>query len=1118
MRKKFPSSRTRLSLAVMFASVGLSTPVLAQDDPGDIEEVVITGSYIRGTPLDAPSPVTVVDRDSIEAQGASVIWDVIRNLEVNSGSDTSVAGSNAGSQLTGTAQVNLRNLGPNSTLTVINGKRVSPVAAVSSSGQEFVDLNTIPLVMTERVEILTDGGSALYGSDAVAGVVNVIMRNDFEGIELYGEANGIAEAGDLFDKTASGIWGWSSSDGDTNLVLAGEYFSRDAVGAQYANYYDPNAGQYNAKVGALGTPLALPGATLNPAYIRQDLTDLNIAEGGSSQLVLQDPLCETLSGPNGPFYLDNRYSDLGENNATCYESDLDFSTVAVAQERSSFAMSFNHTFSESMEFYSFANWSDTDTTRNIDGGYTRSRSVHYYIPPPGTHTGPAGAFTSFAELGAFAPFIGLTRPTAADITNSPLSAANGGPGVAMYGGTTSVGWPRQGQTADTANQSIMTQAGLRGELYFNDRRYDYDVSYSWSNSSIEQDYLTLNRERTELALQGLGGPNCTPNGVSDFDYVGNDPTGGIVWGGLSSNFNDIPFPGYILNLRETFSLALTSNNHGQGGCQFYNPFLTALTNPDLANSPELIDWMQENVKRADKRNKLAVFDAVISGELFEMTGGTAAFAVGGQYRDRNAKSQAPAINLPGVPNAITGYDANGVPNDFTYITGNLECANCIFNFDHDRSTTAVFAELSLPFAENVETQIAVRYEDYGGTIGSDISPKFAMSWRPVDELLLRGSYSQSFRAPNIGVIFEAFEASGTTVQDPISNDRVRAGLLPPTIENGERESSFTLGAPNPNLGNETSDTYSIGFQWTPAGALDGFSFGADFYKFEVQDRVLPQQPIAALYPELEAFAAAAADNNNYVVSDSILPEAAIPYESCDPAALEATFGRDSDERLQCVVDPRSYKVDGIQRLTGDPDASLVTIILPAVNGGTIEQSGVDVKASYSWDNDWGNFRVSADYTHVHEYLIGDVPGLENGLQETGVVDAAGTDGDAPVVRSLPDNKGNVTFSWNRDNHRVTLINRHIGSYQVLDYNARLTTTSPALLPYLKPKVDSYNTWDVQYAYTHNWGNADLGSTTFTVGMIDALNEDLPMYRFQTYDSTVFDGRGRRWYARARWSF
>jgi iron complex outermembrane receptor protein len=210
MRSNFPCKRRGLSLAVMIASTGFALPVVAQDS--EIEEVIVTGSFIRGTPGDAPSPVNVIDRAAIDAQGATGIWDVIRNMEVNSGSDTSVAGSNdpggaATSQLTGTAQVNLRNLGANSTLTLINGKRFTPAAVVTNAGQEFVDLNSIPLVMTDRVEVLTDGGSALYGSDAVAGVVNVIMRTDFEGFELYGDIQGVEAAGDLFDRTISAIWG-----------------------------------------------------------------------------------------------------------------------------------------------------------------------------------------------------------------------------------------------------------------------------------------------------------------------------------------------------------------------------------------------------------------------------------------------------------------------------------------------------------------------------------------------------------------------------------------------------------------------------------------------------------------------------------------------------------------------------------------------------------------------------------------------------------------------------------------------------------------------------------------------------------------------------------------------
>lgn len=313
----------------MLAGSTLALPAVAQQDE-EVEEIVVTGSFLRGSPLDAPSPVDVIDRDSIEAQGASTIWDVISNLEVNQGSDTSVAGSNDAGQLSGTASVNLRNLGGNSTLTLVNGKRFTPAAVVSSSGQEFVDLNSIPLVMTDRVEVLTDGGSALYGSDAVAGVVNIIMRTDFEGLELYADTQGIDEAGGTYEDTFSGIWGTSFNNGDTRLVVSGEYFEREPVLLEHSSYYDPERVTSTGRVGSFGisTPL---GGNINPAYIHPALTAQNTAErfglgesiSGTSGFVWADPLCETLSGPNGDFFIDNRVTGVGRRSGTCVEDTMD---------------------------------------------------------------------------------------------------------------------------------------------------------------------------------------------------------------------------------------------------------------------------------------------------------------------------------------------------------------------------------------------------------------------------------------------------------------------------------------------------------------------------------------------------------------------------------------------------------------------------------------------------------------------------------------------------------------------------------------------------------------------------------------------------------------------------
>ncbi len=1131
MYKKFPGTRRAITLAVM---AGISFQASAQQDADDIEEVVVTGSYIRSSPLDAPSPVQVVDRDSIEAQGAAQVWDVIKNLEINSGSITnpgSEGGATTGeySQLEGTAMVNLRNLGENSTLTLINGKRMAPAGATTRSGGEFVDINSIPLVMTDRVEVLTDGGSALYGADAVAGVVNIIMRNEFVGLELYGDLQGVDSASGKYDTTASGIWGWESSDGRTNVVVSAERFERDPVDVTAGSFYGPHS-EFMGTVGNAGTLIASPafGGNLSPGWFNQDVVDYNLANGGNADPVWTDPGCFTVTQPNGsPLQIGLVHETRGQRSGTCREDTSAYSFIANKTERNSFAASFGHSFSEQAELYAFSHYSDANVVR-ADDGYNNSRGPTVFLAQPGAYLrNPSFGFNAIGqtlELGFFAPEAGLTRPTEADIPNSPVSAANGGPNVASYQGVRD-GYPRSlAENNVTWTNSSSAQLGIRGDFNVGDRAFNYDVSYSFSQSSLEARYKTFNRERAELAANGLGGPNCTPNGIPDFDFANEPgPFGGAVpqaWDFYAPGLVQTFFPGFVFTTRESLSYALTSNNHGQGGCMFYNPYLTAVTDPSMANSRELMDWINESVLRTDKRNRLGVFDAVVAGELFDMQGGVAQFAVGGQYRERNTLSRANHLNEPGLQNRILGYDSNGVPNDFHYVSNNYECSLCSFNYSHDRTTKAIFGELSLPFWENVESQIAVRWEDYGGNIGDEISPKVALSWRPIDTLLLRGSWSQSFRAPNIAIIQEGLEASSVTFRDPISNQAVRAGLVPPTDANAEPESTYTLGGPAPNVGNEYADTYGFGFQWTPEGALEGFSVQADFWRFEVDDRVLPEPPIRALQPEIDAFLVAAADPSNYILNDTIPADSDQPYTPCDPAALEAEFGRDSDERLNCVVDPRSYTAPGIQRAFGVTNASLITLTLGAINAGKIEADGVDLKLGYRWDNDFGNFSLTADYTHVRKYELIDVPGLERGLVDTGKYDAAGTTGDNNLVRSLPDNKGNITFGWSNGNHSASVINRRIGSYQNLHYDNSFQQATDEERLLLTRKIDSYSTFDLQYNYTHNWSNTNLGATRFTVGILDAFNEDLTYYDESTldYDSVVFDGRGRRWYARVLWQF
>lgn len=149
-------------------------PAFAEDAP--MEKIEVTGSHIKRIDTEGPSPVTTITRKELEKTGYNSVSDVLRENSTNSfGSAREASGSNAA----GNAEVNLRGLGSSNTLVLLNGQRM-PVDAVTGA----VDLNMVPLAAVERVEILKDGASAIYGSDALGGVVNIITRKDFSGTEV----------------------------------------------------------------------------------------------------------------------------------------------------------------------------------------------------------------------------------------------------------------------------------------------------------------------------------------------------------------------------------------------------------------------------------------------------------------------------------------------------------------------------------------------------------------------------------------------------------------------------------------------------------------------------------------------------------------------------------------------------------------------------------------------------------------------------------------------------------------------------------------------------------------------------------------------------------------------
>ena len=227
-----PSSAIRPAVRRALAAAALAAivmPVHAQERPKTTteypEEVIVTGSRIRRVDTETPSPVQMVDRADIERTGRQNISEVLRGL-ISADNQGSIPTAFSAGFASGSSAVSLRGLGVNSTLVLLNGRRMATYGLADDGSRTFVDLNVIPLEAVERVEVLKDGGSALYGSDAVAGVVNIITRERYEGFSVGGSYG----ATEFNDGDAHRIHGSAGFSGDNyNVFVVAEQSSDDAI-------------------------------------------------------------------------------------------------------------------------------------------------------------------------------------------------------------------------------------------------------------------------------------------------------------------------------------------------------------------------------------------------------------------------------------------------------------------------------------------------------------------------------------------------------------------------------------------------------------------------------------------------------------------------------------------------------------------------------------------------------------------------------------------------------------------------------------------------------------------------------------------------------------------------
>ena len=896
-----------------------------------IEEIVVTGSYIRGTPQDAASPVQVLDREAMVTSGASDMAEIFRNLEIASGSDTapSDGGRFNGRSGSGLANVSLRGLGPTATLVLMDGKRLPFAGQKLGDGDRFVDINNIPITMIERVEVLKDGGSALYGSDAIAGVVNFITRNDFQGFEVTGKFQSTTGE-DQDDATLGMIWGWSSDDERTHFVIGGEYFDRSLM--ESSQRRDLRGSRLYAKQDPAPNPVVRSSAFVPIPGFRPDAGD---------------PQCELLG-----YFRDN--ADATDPTA-CNRHVVETDVMIPEAERESVMIVGSHMFSEAAEVYTQLSYAHTKSgsSRNVHNGPIEPK---FFFPSLIGSTSTS-VFTTGTVPWSTDPFAGGAPGDPSVIANGGPLPASPIPGVALPLDLVDFELRSPGIEPDrkfeSHNDQVTTryQLGVRGDFTWGERPWNYDFSLTRGDSRWETNFLGIDKNRLELALYGLGGPSCVPNGsiafgdpradTARFLLAGADgvisPDGlqGPLEGLLNAvNGNVDGFP--TLNA-DNLLLAMTSDNQGTGGCEFYNPYLTRsstdpLTGPALTNSAELLQWLEVPQQGANESETyLNAVDFVLSGELFDMSAGPVGVAFGLQYREEGRETRILEQTL-------------GTVNSFGQLAGAESVAGASENrnFDEDRDIFAAFLELQAPITDKLDVQFAVRYEDYGGSIGDTVDPKLGLRFQPIESLVLRGSIGTSFRGPGLAQVEEGTGFSlefgvrdrlgerGDAVGAVNGSNCVRTGQCAlPDFDAAPSIIIVKRGLASPDLAPEEATTFNLGAIWSPtSGPLEGLEIGIDYYNIEFEDKIIDVPTQSFLTDELAAFQAAKAAGNYVIVE----PTAGDFLQACDPADPAFQFAGGGARAEQCQVDPRAYESLSIQRRT-DLSRDLQIIRGSAINTG-----------------------------------------------------------------------------------------------------------------------------------------------------------------------------------------
>ena len=986
--------------------------VVAEEELEEENRIVVTGSRIAtDSTTSLASPVQVVTSEQFKLAGEVEISQTLREIPALQGSDPATLSSAQDLALTGASTLNLRQLGTNRTLVLVDGRRHVPGIA----GTATVDVGAIPQSLVKSVEVLTGGASGVYGADAVSGVVNFQLRDgsDFDGLEFRAQT-GISDEGDAEEFFGSIAGGGTFADGRGTAVFAVDYTHStsllngdrpDIAGPGFASLNQSNEFLNNllgldpdasfAFVPDRRLPVSSAGSTIavDPTpfafpfgQLRSFVNDFNPATDTIPNIPGTDiPVLQVIDDA-GNVRAFNPGISTGAFNASGGDGifiggTAPGLTLVPELTRVNAAAGTTYDVTDFITFFADAKFSYTETS-NVAG-----------IP-----------FSDDIPIALDNPFL----PTAIQDQISVLDALIPDSTPSIFVARDNLG-SETNSGSDVERSTIRATGGFRGEIP--GTRVDFEVSYGWGRTEVDDTFrnarlndryfAAIDAVRlTEGNLDGTnpifafaesGTLNAIRNGENIQIDSGTAQVGDIV---CRSEVTGTPSPasqfvggpplydpGTIINGVDVGGLTRpVTYQIGDGRCAPINilgPNSIGGAGAEFAFSNLLDTTVIEQQQ----------FLAVLSGDtgnFFELPGGPIGFATGFEYR-RDESQFTPDSFFQIEPNVITNNAAlvNPSPTDGQGI-----------------SVYEGFGEIrvpllaDMPFVEMLELSAAGRYSDYN-TIGTTETYSFGAIYQPIDWLTIRGTLSRAVRAPNIGELFDPQVAAFLDVDaDPCDDGNIGFGtgsrvdncreFVAEGFDSSDFLTAFVTGTTggNPDLIEETSDSFTIGGIFEPrgvfGGALDNLVLIVDYYDIEIADAIGS-------------------------LTGADIAEACVDLPSTDNQFCDAI-----------VRDPNN-------------GGAISTFTSGNINLEELRARGIDFEARYRFDapfggnDDWGYFELSAVGSHFLERTTESDPIIsqtiadtEDPLEQQKLIAEQAANSDLLGVIGVPEWIVNVGATWSLD--------------------------------------------------------------------------------------------------------